>query len=115
MKSACFVRKVDRLGRVVLPAELRHELNIAEQDNVEVQISGTSLVIQKYEQACVFCGSSQDILAESVYLPTMPSFVACFGITRTYTKVPPSVLLCLGDLLYIITIKNLCLEALFRG
>ena len=63
MKSACFVRKVDRLGRVVLPAELRHELNIAEQDTVEVQISGTSLVIQKYEQACVFCGSSQDILA----------------------------------------------------
>ena len=113
MKSACFVRKVDRLGRVVLPAELRHELNIAEQDNVEVQISGTSLVIQKYEQACVFSGHIG--LSESVYLPTMPSFVACFGITRTYTKVPPSVLLCLGDLLYIITIKNLCLEALFRG
>ena len=63
MKSARFIRKVDELGRVVLPAEFRRELDIAERDIVEIRISGTSLVLQKYVQVCVFCGSSQDILA----------------------------------------------------
>ena len=60
MKSVGIIRKVDDLGRIVLPAELRRTLDIAEQDAME---DGASVVLRKYEETCIFCGSSQDILS----------------------------------------------------
>lgn len=61
MKSTGIVRKVDELGRIVLPIELRRTLDIAERDALEIYVDGTSIVLRKHESSCVFCGSSKDV------------------------------------------------------
>ena len=62
MKSTGIIRKVDELGRIVLPIELRRTLNISEKkDALEIFVDGNQIVLKKYEPACVFCGSADDI------------------------------------------------------
>lgn len=61
MKSTGIVRKVDELGRIVLPIELRRTLDIAEKDSLEIYTDGTSIVLKKYQPSCVFCDESKDI------------------------------------------------------
>lgn len=58
MKATGIVRKVDELGRIVLPVELRRTLDIEERDPVEIYLDGDKIILQKYEPACLFCGSS---------------------------------------------------------
>ena len=62
MKSTGIVRKVDELGRIVLPIELRRTLEIAERDSLEIYVEGSSIILKKYEPACVFCGDAKDVL-----------------------------------------------------
>ena len=59
MKSTGIVRKVDERGRIVLPAELRRTLNIAEKDPLEIYVDGASVILKKHENRCVFCGSTE--------------------------------------------------------
>ena len=54
MKSTGIVRKVDELGRIVLPIELRRTLDIAEKDSMEIYIEGDAIILRKYEPACIF-------------------------------------------------------------
>ena len=61
MKSTGVVRKVDELGRIVLPIELRRSLDIAEKDALEIYVDGEQVVLKKYQPACVFCGEARDI------------------------------------------------------
>ncbi len=61
MKATGIVRKVDELGRIVLPIELRRTLNIDIKDPLEIYVDGESIMLKKYQPACVFCGSSDDI------------------------------------------------------
>ena len=61
MKSTGIVRKVDDLGRVVLPIELRRTLDIAEKDSLEIYVDGEKIILRKYEPACVFCGNAGDV------------------------------------------------------
>ena len=51
------VRRVDELWRVVIPKEMRRQLNIEERDPIEITCDGTSIILQKYENRCVFCGA----------------------------------------------------------
>lgn len=60
MKSTGIVRKVDELGRVVLPIELRRTLDIAEKDALEIYVDGASIILKKYEPACIFCGNAKN-------------------------------------------------------
>lgn len=62
MKSTGIVRKVDELGRIVLPIELRRTLDIAEKDCLEIYIDGPSIVLKKYQPACIFCDEAKDIV-----------------------------------------------------
>ena len=62
MKSTGIVRKVDELGRIVLPIELRRNLDIEERDALEIYMDGDKIVLQKYQPACVFCGADQDLV-----------------------------------------------------
>ena len=62
MKSTGIVRKVDELGRVVLPIELRRTLNIMEKDALEIYVDGESVILKKYEPACIFCGNAKDVV-----------------------------------------------------
>lgn len=61
MKSTGIVRKVDELGRVVLPIELRRTLGIAERDALEIYVDGENIILKKYEPACIFCDNAKDI------------------------------------------------------
>ncbi len=61
MKATGIVRKVDELGRIVLPIELRRTLNIDIRDPLEIYVDGESIMLKKYQPACIFCGSSDDI------------------------------------------------------
>ena len=62
MKSTGIVRKVDELGRIVLPIEMRRTLDIAEKDTLEVYVEGDSIIFRKYQDACVFCDSVRDLV-----------------------------------------------------
>lgn len=62
MKSTGIVRKVDELGRIVLPIELRRTLDIAERDALEIYVEGASIVLKKYRPSCIFCDSSKDVV-----------------------------------------------------
>ena len=63
MKSTGIVRKVDELGRIVLPIELRRTLDIAEKDSMEIYIEGDAIILRKYQPACIFCDSAKDIVS----------------------------------------------------
>ncbi len=61
MKATGMVRKVDELGRVVLPIELRRTMGIEEKDPVEIFVDGDRIILKKYEPACVFCGNASEV------------------------------------------------------
>ena len=62
MKSTGIVRKVDELGRIVLPIELRRTLDIEVKDALEIYVDGAQIILKKYEPACIFCGNTKDII-----------------------------------------------------
>lgn len=62
MKSTGVVRRVDELGRIVIPIELRNKLGIVEKDPLEIYVDGSNIVLKKFETNCIFCGSSKKLL-----------------------------------------------------
>ena len=62
MKSTGIIRKVDELGRIVLPIELRRTLDIEERDELEIFMENDRIVLQKFEPACLFCGSARALI-----------------------------------------------------
>ena len=62
MKSTGIIRKVDELGRIVLPIEMRRTLDIAERDELEIFVENDRIVLQKYEPSCIFCTSSRGLI-----------------------------------------------------
>jgi len=60
MKSTGIIRKIDELGRVTLPIELRRNLDIEERDPIEIFVDNGSIILRKYEAACIFCGNTKD-------------------------------------------------------
>nr|WP_282706870.1 AbrB/MazE/SpoVT family DNA-binding domain-containing protein [Natroniella acetigena] len=61
MKSTGIVRKVDELGRVVIPIELRRTLNIENKDALEIYVDQEKIIFKKYEPACIFCNNADNI------------------------------------------------------
>ena len=61
MKSTGIVRRIDDLGRIVLPIELRRTLDIGERETMEIFVEGSSVVLKKYRPTCIFCDSTRDI------------------------------------------------------
>lgn len=61
MKSTGIVRKVDELGRIVLPIELRRTLDIAERDELEIYLDEDKVILKKYGPSCIFCGSASGL------------------------------------------------------
>lgn len=62
MKSTGIVRKVDELGRVVIPIELRRTLDIEEKDALEIYVDGELIILKKYAPACIFCEDARDVV-----------------------------------------------------
>lgn len=63
MKATGIIRKVDELGRIVLPIELRRSLDIDVKDPIEIYTDGDKIVLKKYTQTCSFCGKSKDVVS----------------------------------------------------
>ena len=61
MKSTGIVRKVDELGRIVLPIEMRRTLDIAEKDALEIYVDGSSVILRKYNPSCIFCDNTKNV------------------------------------------------------
>lgn len=61
MKSTGIVRKVDNLGRIVLPVELRRTLGIDIHSDVEIYVDGDQVILKKYLPCCIFCGSKEEL------------------------------------------------------
>lgn len=61
IKFTGIVRKVDELGRIVLPKELRDVFKIEHKDPIEIYVDGESIVLRKYTPACVFCGGGEAV------------------------------------------------------
>lgn len=61
MKPTGIVRKLDNLGRIVLPMELRKSFGIEEGDSLEIYVDDDKVVLQRYQPVCIFCGRSKDI------------------------------------------------------
>lgn len=61
MKATGIVRRVDRLGRIVLPVELRAQLEIGQNTLVGIYLDGNTLVIAKHREGYIFCGSSDTL------------------------------------------------------
>ena len=61
MKSTGIVRRIDELGRIVLPIELRRNLEINERDSIEIFVENDCIILKKYELNCVFCSSAENV------------------------------------------------------
>ncbi len=62
MKSTGIVRRMDELGRVVIPIEIRNQFNIVEKDPIEIFVDGSSIVLKKFEPNCIFCGGTKNLI-----------------------------------------------------
>ena len=62
MKSTGIVRKVDLLGRIVVPIELRRSLLIGEKDALEIFTQDDTIVLKKFNPLCYLCGSGDDLI-----------------------------------------------------
>lgn len=63
MKSTGIVRKVDELGRIVLPVELRRTLDITERDELEIYLDEDKVVLKKFEPSCIFCAGIRNLVS----------------------------------------------------
>ena len=61
MKSTGIVRRLDELGRIVLPIELRRTLDLNDRDPLEIFVEDSTIVLKKYEPACIFCNNVKDV------------------------------------------------------
>ncbi len=62
MKSTGIVRRIDELGRIVLPIELRNKMDIKNKDSIEIFVEEDKIILKKYVPACLFCGNADDVI-----------------------------------------------------
>jgi len=62
MKASAITKKLDELGRLVIPKELRRAIGVKEGDTLKFELNGNTLILMKFESSCLFCGSSEDLV-----------------------------------------------------
>ena len=62
MKSTGIVRRIDELGRIVLPIELRNKMDIKNKDSIEIFVEDDRIILKKYVPACLCCGNAEDVI-----------------------------------------------------
>ena len=62
MDSIGAVRRIDELGRIVIPIELREKLEIDVKDQIEIYVDNDKIVLKKYEPSCLFCGNTKELV-----------------------------------------------------
>ena len=64
MRSTGMVRKTDKLGRIVIPIEIRKKLKIKPYDELELFSEGENIILKKFEESCTFCGSTTNLIRQ---------------------------------------------------
>ena len=62
MKSTGMIRKIDELGRIVLPMEIRKNLNINVKDPLEIYVEGNDIILRKFRDSCILCGERKNLV-----------------------------------------------------
>lgn len=62
MKASAITKKLDELGRLVIPKELRRAIGVKEGDTLKFELNGNTLILTKFESTCLFCGSSESLV-----------------------------------------------------
>lgn len=62
MKSTGIVRKIDELGRIVLPKEMRANMGVDARDSLEFFVDGDKIILKKYAPSCIFCNNADDVI-----------------------------------------------------
>lgn len=63
MVSTGMIRPVDKMGRIVIPMEIRRQLKIESNvDSLEIYMEGESIILRKYQPACIFCDNLSDVV-----------------------------------------------------
>ena len=62
MKSTGVVRKLDDLGRIVIPIELRRTMDIGLRDTLEIFVEDDQIILKKYHPACIFCNDAREVI-----------------------------------------------------
>ncbi len=62
MKATGIVRKIDALGRVVIPKEMRDKMFIEDGDPLEIYVQDEAIVIKKFSAVCIFCGECENLI-----------------------------------------------------
>ncbi len=62
MKSTGMVRKIDELGRIVMPAEIRQTLGLKIRDALEIYVEGDQIILKKYQPSCLFCTNADNLV-----------------------------------------------------
>ena len=60
MKATGIIRRIDELGRIVIPKEMRKKMDIGDNDPVEIYVEGDKIILTKYQSTCCFCGGDYD-------------------------------------------------------
>ncbi len=61
MKVTGFIRKIDDLGRIIIPIELRRTMGFNDKESVEILVDGEHVILKKYEPVCFFCGNKNNV------------------------------------------------------
>ena len=61
LKSTGIVRRLDELGRIVLPIDLRRKMDVCDRDSLEIYTDGDMIVLKKYQPSCVFCSNAGNL------------------------------------------------------
>ena len=56
------IRKIDEIGRIVIPNEIRNKLGIREKDPLEIYVEKDSIILKKYQDKCMLCGKKEDLI-----------------------------------------------------
>ena len=62
MKSTGIVRRMDSLGRITIPMEIRNPLDIKDSDSLEIFTENNTIILKKYQPYCIFCGNVRDVM-----------------------------------------------------
>lgn len=81
MHDTGIVRRVDDLGRIVIPMELRRTLGIKVKDPMAIFVEGDRIILQKHRDSCAICGETD---AEIVKVKGRPVCSDC--VTEVKTK-----------------------------
>ena len=78
-KNTGIVRGLDKLGRIVIPIEIRNNLKIKYNDEIEIFVKDNSIILKKYEPSCIFCHKIKD-------LTTYKNQIICKKCIRNLSK-----------------------------